>query len=114
MYMYQCAIHGSYYTQYSDSVVTFGIRSVGVLSTSAHLLHGRSAADVCAAYAAPPSLIRYTNRPSGHQKRNTKRLVTPALYGGRSLDSCESTHVVRRTVGGCVPQLIRAVSRVCD
>ena len=79
-----------------------------MLSTSAHLLHGRSAADLSPAYTAPPSLIRYTNRPSGHQKRNTKRLVTPALYGGRSLDSCESTHVVRRTVGGCVPQLIRA------
>ena len=75
-----------------------------MLSTSAHLLHGRSAADLSPAYAAPASLIRYTNRPSGHQKRHTKRLVTPALDGGRSLDSCESTHVVRlrRTVGGCV------------
>ena len=34
------------------------------------------------AYAAPPSLARYTNRPSGRQRMNTKRLVIAALRPG--------------------------------
>ena len=43
--------------------------------TSAQLLRGRSAADLSPAYAAPLSLVLYTNRPSGHQRMCTKRLT---------------------------------------
>jgi len=37
--------------------------------TSAQLLHGRSA------YAALSFLVRYTNRPFGHQRRYTRRRI---------------------------------------
>jgi len=43
--------------------------SILLLLTSAQLLHGRSAADVSPAYAAPPSLVPCTNRPFRHQRR---------------------------------------------
>ena len=38
-----------------------------------NLLHGCSTADASPAYAALPSLVPYTNRPAGHQRRFTKR-----------------------------------------
>ena len=61
---------------HNDSRREFGTfaRSVRVI-TSAQLLHGRSAADLSPAYAAPPSLVPYTNRPLGHQRRYTKRFA---------------------------------------
>ena len=40
-------------------------------NVSCLLLHGRSTADLCPAYAAPPSLVRYTSRPFGHRRRYT-------------------------------------------
>jgi len=46
-----------------------------VLNFRSPAIHGRSAADASPAYAAPPSRVPYTNRPSGHQRRNTKRLA---------------------------------------
>jgi len=48
-------------------------------TTSAQLLHARSAADVSPAYAASPSLVPYTNRPFGHQRMRTKRLTIVSL-----------------------------------
>ena len=51
-------------------------RSVGVkLLQVSTAIHGCSAADVSPAYAALSSLVRYTNRPCGHQRRSTKRLT---------------------------------------
>ena len=43
-------------------------QSVLNFRSSTQLLRGCSAADVSPAYAARPSLVPYTNRPSGHQK----------------------------------------------
>ena len=40
-------------------------------ATPAQLLHRCSPA----LYAAPPSLVPYTNRPFEHQRRRTKRLI---------------------------------------
>jgi len=50
-------------------------QSVLSLRSSAQLLHGCSAAHVSPAYAAPPSLVPYANRPFADQRRYTKRLT---------------------------------------
>jgi len=42
-------------------------KSVLNVRSSAQLLQGRSTADLSPAYAAPPSLVTYTNRHLGHQ-----------------------------------------------
>ena len=50
------------------------------------LLHGYSAADVSPAHDAPPSFVRYTNRPFAHQRRNTKRLTISESWRQRCKD----------------------------
>ena len=46
------------------------------LSFSEVLLNCYTVADASFAYAAPSSLVPYTNRPFVHQRRCTKRLIT--------------------------------------
>jgi len=72
------------------------IQGVNVWSTAAQLQYrGRRRP----AYAAMPSLVRYTNRPSGHQRRRTKRLVivnVVAERGVRAMRSLEPATACRR------------------
>ena len=49
--------------------------------TSAQLLHGCSAADPRRRRSAYAAILWYTNRPYGHQMRNTKRLIMMLLFG---------------------------------
>jgi len=58
-------------------------------------------ADVSPAYAAPPSLFRYTDRPFGHQWGCTQRLT---IFDSKTIRSWErvtrmSCYAVRRRIG---------------
>ena len=57
-------------------------QSVSNFRSSARLLHGCRRKSRL--YVAPPSLVRFTNRPFGHQRRYTKRFRVGAANGWES------------------------------
>jgi len=64
-----------------------------VLNCRSTAIHGCTAADVSPAPTPPPSLVPYTNRPFGHQRRCTKRLtIVSFCVGPRTSGRRTPTH----------------------
>jgi len=77
-------------------------------STSAQLLHGCSAADASPASAALTSLVPYTNRLFGHQRRFTKRLTNGGIQG----DVARAVVVCRYTNSHPPPKDVKMLARI--